>query len=154
MCSSNEMAVQNFKRCTERDSLNSFKLLKLGGAQAGAARTHLDEPHSGVLFGAGQVEFPTFRHGSVDRRDKRPKQGLAARGTGEPGTRRPGVDCEEAESTRQDIGNPRKEKHAAGRRELHLRNATASTARWCGQTSSLGTFLSGRGYCCWLCLSD
>lgn len=80
MCSSNETAVQNFKRRTERDSLKSFKLLKLGGAQAGAARTHLDEPHAGVLFGAGQIEFPTFGHGSADGRGKRTRAAVREAG--------------------------------------------------------------------------
>lgn len=159
MCGSNETAVENFKRRTEWDSLESFKLLKLAGAQAGAARTHLDEPHSGVLFGAGQIEFPTFGHGSVDGRGEPTR--AAAREAGvlrheglENPVRRGQRLTEEAESTRQDIGNPRKEKHAAGRRELRLRTATANTARRCGQISWLGTFLSGRGYGSWLCLSD
>lgn len=42
MYSSNEIAVENFKSLMEWDSLKSVQLLKLGGAQARAARTYLD----------------------------------------------------------------------------------------------------------------
>lgn len=68
--------------------------------------------------------------------EQRPRTwGPAEQTTGEQGTPRPEAGYEETASTRQDTGNPRKEKHAAGRRELRLRGATVSTARRCGQTS-------------------
>lgn len=52
---------------------------------------YLDQPNSGVLFGAGQVQVPTLGHGSVARGGVRPR--AAASGAGErpePGASRGG----------------------------------------------------------------